>query len=93
MRPLVVSGTHFRGAERVTVEGGGATTVLRTTRFGTFLANLGNVLADRCSVGVVAVGAGGDRATLPLRTMCAPAQAGKSGAPPTQSEKSGGAAG
>jgi hypothetical protein len=71
--PLVVSGTHFRSHERVTVMSGTAKAVVRTGPAGSFRANLGSVLADRCSYGIVAVGARGDRAVLPVRAMCAPA--------------------
>jgi hypothetical protein len=79
--PLVVSGTHFRASERLKLVVGGSTFVVHTTRLGTFQANLGAPLADRCSAQVTAVGLNGESATLrlPVRTMCAPARPG--GAP------------
>jgi hypothetical protein len=73
--PLVVTGTHFRSAERVTVRVGATSLVVRTTRLGTFRANLGSSGGDRCSGSIVAVGARGERVVVPLRirALCAPA--------------------
>ena len=71
--PLVVRGTAFKTGERVTLTVAGTTFVVRTTRLGTFRANLGAVLGDRCSYRIVASGARGDRAMLAARTGCAPA--------------------
>ena len=75
MKPLVVTGTHFRAAERVTVRAAGITRVVRTTRAGTFRAELGTITGDRCSMSIVAVGARGERVVFPLalHAMCAPA--------------------
>jgi len=72
--PLVIAGTHFRALERVTVSLDGVRRVVRTTRSGTFRANLGTPSGDRCSSTVRAVGRGGERAVLRLpRAMCLPA--------------------
>ena len=71
--PLVVSGTHFRAAERVTIKAAAITRVVRTTSLGAFRANLGTMPADRCSVQITALGARGDNAVLAARAMCAPA--------------------
>jgi hypothetical protein len=65
--PLEVQGVHFKLGERVRVTAASdtksAVRVLRSTRRGTFTANLGNW--DTCeTVTVKAVGARGDRATL-----------------------------
>jgi hypothetical protein len=71
--PLVVSGTHFRAAERVTIKAAGITRVVRTTGLGAFRANLGAMSSDRCSFQITALGARGDHAMLAARAMCAPA--------------------
>jgi hypothetical protein len=71
--PLVVAGSHFRPAQRVTVTAGTAKRIVRTTSAGLFRADLGAVAFDRCSTAIVAVGVRGDRAAIPARAMCAPA--------------------
>jgi hypothetical protein len=71
--PLVVRGTRFRPAERVTVRAPGTDRVVHTTAAGAFRVHLGSVPTDRCSFGISAVGAYGDRAQVRARAMCPPA--------------------
>jgi hypothetical protein len=73
--PLVVSGSHFKAGERVTVTFGQSTRRVRTTRLGRFRASFAGVAVDRCSgLRIAAVGARGDRALLvQSRVKCAPA--------------------
>ena len=72
--PLVVSGLHFRAAERVTIKTAGVTRVVRTTPLGIFRADFGTMPTDRCSFQITALGARGDHAMLAARAMCAPAK-------------------
>ena len=72
--PLVVSGMHFRAAERVTIKTAGVTRIVRTTPLGVFRADLGTIPSDRCSFQITALGARGDHAMLAARAMCAPAK-------------------
>ena len=73
--PLVVAGTHFRPAQRVTVSAGTARRSVRVTSAGTFRADFGSIPVDRCSTRIVAVGANGERAAIRPLPMCAPAAA------------------
>jgi len=73
--PLVVRGVGFHPSERVTVRAPNVVRVVRTSATGVFRADLGVLPADRCSVGIVARGALGDRAQLKVRAMCPPAAA------------------
>jgi len=70
--PLLVAGSHFRPAERVTVVAGGRRIVVRTTAAGLFRASFGQIAYDRCSMGIAAFGARGDRAVLPAKPECPP---------------------
>jgi hypothetical protein len=72
-RPLVVRGAHFRPAERVRVRTLRNVRVVHTTASGAFRVSLGPVPTDRCSFGILAVGAHGDRAQVRARAMCPPA--------------------
>jgi hypothetical protein len=76
--PLVVSGSHFKAGERVTVSFGRSTRRVRATRLGSFQASFAGVAFDRCSGWrIAAVGARGDRALLvQSRVLCAPASPG-----------------
>jgi hypothetical protein len=73
--PLVVSGSHFKARERVTVTFGQSTRHVRTTPLGSFQASFPGVVFDRCSGSrIAAVGALGDRAVIvQAHVMCAPA--------------------
>jgi hypothetical protein len=71
--PLVVRGVHFHPAERVTVRARHVVRVVHTSATGVFRARLRALPTDRCSFGIVAVGARGDRAQLRVRAMCPPA--------------------
>jgi hypothetical protein len=57
----------------VTIVAGGRTFHVRTNARGAFRVTLTGVATDRCSLGMVATGARGDRAIIAARTMCAPA--------------------
>jgi hypothetical protein len=81
--PLVVAGTHFRAGERVKLVVAGSTFVVRTTNLGTFTANLGAPLADRCSAGAVTALGVKESVTLRLPLpMCAPASPARPGGAP-----------
>jgi hypothetical protein len=79
-QPPVVSGSHFRHAERVTVTFGVGgqrfVRIVRATRTGTFSASAAAGVLDRCGdqLLVVAVGRLGSRATVKLQLpLCPPA--------------------
>jgi hypothetical protein len=76
--PLVVSGSHFRPGERVTVSFGENTRKVRVTRLGSFQASFAGVTFDRCSGWkITAAGVLGDHARLVAsHVMCAPASTG-----------------
>jgi hypothetical protein len=76
--PLVVTGSHFKPRERVTISLGQSTRQVRTTRLGSFQASFADVAFDRCSGWrITAAGALGDHALLVQpRVMCAPASTG-----------------
>ena len=81
--PLVVTGTHFRARERVKLVVAGSTFLVRTTSLGTFRANLGAPLADRCSAAQVTALGLKESVTLRLpRPMCAPASPARPGGAP-----------
>lgn len=76
--PLVVSGSHFKAGERVTVSFGQNTRRVRTTKLGRFQVSFAGLALDRCSGWrITAAGARGDRALLvQSRVKCAPASTG-----------------
>jgi len=70
--PMIVRGVNFHPAERVTVRSGDVVRVVRTSAAGEFSAGLGEILAERCTLEVVARGAHRDRARLTVLAMCQP---------------------